>query len=64
VGLHLPRRRNAGARASRAAGFALLVGPEREQAVKNAIVDVLAPFRFADGSYRLENGYRYLIARA
>jgi SAM-dependent methyltransferase len=46
------------------AGFALLVGPEREQAVKKAIVDGLAQFRLADGSYKLENEYRYLIARA
>ena len=46
------------------AGFAALVGPEREDEVKAAIVDGLAEFRAADGSYRLENEYRYLIARA
>jgi hypothetical protein len=28
------------------------------------IVDGLAEFRLADGSYTLENEYRYLIARA
>jgi SAM-dependent methyltransferase len=46
------------------AGFALLVGPDHEDAAKAAIVDRLAPFQLADGSYRLENEYRYLIARA
>jgi SAM-dependent methyltransferase len=46
------------------AGFALLVGPDREEEAKAAIVDGLAEFRTADGSYRLENEYRYLIARA
>ena len=46
------------------AGFALLVGPERENEVRKAIVDGLAAFRLVDGSYRLENEYRYLIARA
>ena len=46
------------------AGFALLVGPEREDEVEKAIVDGFAAFRHADGSYRLENEYRYLIARA
>jgi SAM-dependent methyltransferase len=46
------------------AGFALLVGPEREDEVKKAIVDGLAAFRLPDGGYRLENEYRYLIARA
>jgi len=46
------------------AGFALLVGPEREDEVKKAIVDGLAAFRLPDGGYRLENEYRYVIARA
>ena len=46
------------------AGFAVLAGPEREQALTTAIVDGLAPYRRRDGSYRLENEYRYLIARA
>jgi SAM-dependent methyltransferase len=46
------------------AGVALLVGPEREDAVKAAIVDGLAPHRTADGAYRLSNEYHYLIARA
>jgi len=46
------------------AGLALAVGPEREEEVAAAIVEGLAPYRLADGSYRLENEYRYLIARA
>jgi hypothetical protein len=45
------------------AGFARLVGPDHEDAAKAAIVDGLASFRLPDGSYRLENEYRYLIAR-
>ena len=46
------------------AGLATLAGPEREQELKDAIVDGLAAYRRADGSYRLENEYHYLIARA
>jgi SAM-dependent methyltransferase len=46
------------------AGLATLAGPEREHELKGAIVDGLAPFRRLDGSYRLENEYHYLIARA
>lgn len=46
------------------AGLATLAGPEREQELKSAIVDGLAPYRGADRSYRLSNEYHYLIARA
>jgi SAM-dependent methyltransferase len=46
------------------AGIAALVGPEREDEVKKAIVDGLAPYRRPDGGYRLQNEYHYLIARA
>jgi SAM-dependent methyltransferase len=46
------------------AGLALLAGPEREDELKTAIVEGLERYRAADGSYRLENEYRYLIARA
>jgi SAM-dependent methyltransferase len=46
------------------AGIAVLVGPQREQQVKDAIVNGLAPYRARDGSYRLENTYHCLIARA
>jgi SAM-dependent methyltransferase len=44
-------------------GIALLVG-DREHEVRNAIVDGLAEHRTADGGYRLQNDYHYLIARA
>jgi SAM-dependent methyltransferase len=46
------------------AGLALLVGPDREDEARQAIVDGLAEHRMPDGSYRLENEYRYLVARA
>jgi SAM-dependent methyltransferase len=46
------------------AGLATLAGPEREHELKTAIVDGLAPYRRADGSYQLSNEYHYLIARA
>jgi SAM-dependent methyltransferase len=46
------------------AGLAVLVGPEREDEVKAAIVEWLAPFRTVDGGYRLDNEYQYLIAHA
>jgi SAM-dependent methyltransferase len=46
------------------AGIAVLVGPGREPEVKNAIVQGLADYRAADGSYRLQNAFHYLIARA
>jgi SAM-dependent methyltransferase len=46
------------------AGIAVLVGPEREAEVRTAIVEGLAPFRTEHGSYRLQNQFRCLIARA
>jgi len=46
------------------AGLALLAGPEREQELRAAIVEGLAPYRRAGGGYRLSNEYRYLLARA
>jgi SAM-dependent methyltransferase len=45
------------------AGLATLAGPDREEALKSAIVEGLAPYRAPDGSYRLSNEYHYLIAR-
>jgi hypothetical protein len=52
------------ARASVAvAGLAVLAGPEREPELKEAVVAGLADFRRPDGSYRLENEYRIVIAR-
>jgi SAM-dependent methyltransferase len=46
------------------AGLAVLAGPEREQELKIAIVDGLAPYRRADGSYRFSNEYHFMIASA
>ena len=46
------------------AGIAELVGPSREQAVRREIVEVLAPYRTATGSYLLENDFHFLVARA
>ena len=46
------------------AGLALIAGPDREADLADAIVSGLASFRTADGGYRLENEYHYLIARA
>jgi SAM-dependent methyltransferase len=46
------------------AGIAVLVGPEHEDAVKDAIVAGLSAHRSADGSYRLQNDFHYLVARA
>lgn len=46
------------------AGIAVLVGPDREQEFKDAIVNGLATHRAPDGSYRLQNTFHYLIARA
>jgi SAM-dependent methyltransferase len=46
------------------AGIAVLVGPDREEEVKDAISAGLASHRTADGGYRLHNTFHYLIARA
>jgi len=51
-------------RLARVAGLAVLAGPEREGELREAIVDGLASYRSADGSYRLSNEHRFLIARA
>jgi SAM-dependent methyltransferase len=46
------------------AGIAVLVGPDREQELEDAIVSGLAAHRAPDGSYRLQNAFHGLIARA
>jgi SAM-dependent methyltransferase len=46
------------------AGIAVLVGPEREEELGDAIVAALAPHRTGDGAYRLQNEFHFLIARA
>jgi SAM-dependent methyltransferase len=62
--LEYPDRETLGRALLAPAGLAVLAGPEREEAVKDAIVEALAPYRTTDGSYRLSNEYHYLIARA
>jgi SAM-dependent methyltransferase len=44
------------------AGLAVLAGPKREQELRTAIVDGLAPYRTPEGSFRLSNEFHYLIA--
>jgi SAM-dependent methyltransferase len=46
------------------AGIAVLVGPDREQKVRDAIAAGLATHRSSDSGYRLNNEFHYLIARA
>jgi SAM-dependent methyltransferase len=45
-------------------GLAELAGREREDGLRREIVDALAPYRTADGSYALTNVFHYLVARA
>jgi SAM-dependent methyltransferase len=45
-------------------GLAAVAGPEREHALRQEIVEALAPYRASDGSYRLRNEFHYLVARA
>ena len=45
-------------------GLAVLVGPEREEQFKDALVEGLVRYRTPDGGYRLQNTFHYLIARA
>jgi SAM-dependent methyltransferase len=37
---------------------------DREPEVRRALIDVLAPYRTADGGYRLENTWHFLVATA
>jgi hypothetical protein len=46
------------------AGIAVLVGPDREEELKDTIVAGLASHRTADSGYRLQNEFHCLIARA
>ena len=46
------------------AGVAELVGPEREPEVGREIVEALEGCRTDDGGFRLENEFRFVIARA
>jgi hypothetical protein len=45
-------------------GLAELAGPAREPALRRDILEALAQYRLADGSYRLTNEFHYLVARA
>ena len=47
-----------------AGGFGAIVGPERQDAARAAIVEALAVCRTPECGYRLENEWHYLIARA
>ena len=62
--IEYPDAETLGRAAVAVAGIAVLAGAEREEELKAAIVDGLAPYRTAHGSYRLSNEYRYLVARA
>jgi SAM-dependent methyltransferase len=46
------------------AGIAAIVGADREDELGDAIVEGMAPFREADGRYRLRSEFHSLIARA
>src|SRR5919197_210231 len=45
-------------------GLGELAGPEREDGLRRELVDVIAPYRGADGRHRLVNEFHYLIATA
>jgi SAM-dependent methyltransferase len=45
-------------------GLVELAGAEREPALRREIIDALAPYRTPDGSFRLDNEFHYLVARA
>jgi hypothetical protein len=47
-----------------AGGFGAIVGAERQDAARAAIVEALAVCRTPDRGYRLENEWHSLIARA
>jgi SAM-dependent methyltransferase len=45
-------------------GLAELAGPEREDTLRRELIEALAPYRAADGGYRVHNEFHYLVARA
>ena len=47
-----------------AGGFGAILGADRQEAARTAIVDALAVCRTPEGGYRLENEWHSLIARA
>jgi SAM-dependent methyltransferase len=61
--LHYPDPETLGRALVAPAGLVLLAGPEREAELKAEIVAALASCRNVDGSYRIENEYRGVVAR-
>jgi hypothetical protein len=59
-----PAAETLGRRLVATAGVARLVGPEREPAVRAALVAALEPRRRAGGTYHLNNMFHYIIAQA
>ncbi|HWI71043.1 MAG TPA: class I SAM-dependent methyltransferase [Baekduia sp.] len=59
-----PDAETLGRRLVATAGVAKLVGPEREPAIRAALVAALEPQRRADGTYHLNNAFHYIIAEA
>ena len=47
-----------------AGGLAEVIGPAREGEAGAALIAGMAPYRAADGGYRLENEWHYLLASA
>jgi len=47
-----------------AGGFGAILGADRQDAARAAIVEALAGCRTPDGGYRLENEWHSMIARA
>jgi SAM-dependent methyltransferase len=45
-------------------GIGALAGPEREDTLRREIIEALGAYRQPDGSYRLNNEFHYLVARA
>jgi hypothetical protein len=48
---------------SASGGAVAAIGHSGEDAVREAIVASAAPFRRADGSFRLENRFRFVVCR-
>jgi hypothetical protein len=47
-----------------AGGVGATAGPAREPELRAALLEALSPYRTPSGSYRLENEWHYLVARA
>lgn len=45
-------------------GLAELAGPARVDGLRASILEALAPYRTADGAYRLENELHFVVAAA